>query len=91
MVEQSSSPPNHSVYLKIGRDHGRKWLKAWFPLHVKCHDHDAKNKAIIWLSSHPHHRITLFTSKLVVIVVESGLKPGFHYTLNATTTMQKTK
>ena len=28
-------------------------VKAWFPLHCKCYDHDTKKKAIIRLSSHP--------------------------------------
>ena len=35
-------------------------VKAWFPLHGKCHDHDTKTKLC-------------FDSKLVVVVVVIGL------------------
>ena len=41
-------------------------------IYSKLYDHDKKNKAIIWLSSHPLHYLLCFDIKLVVVVVEIG-------------------
>ena len=37
-----------------------------------------QNKAIIRVSSHPSRQSLCFDSKLVVVVVVIGFKPGFH-------------
>ena len=45
-VEQSFFTLIALVLIEIGRCRGRNWLKAWFPLHGKRHDHDTKIKRL---------------------------------------------
>ena len=45
-VDKSSFTLIALFWLEIGRCRGRKWLKAWFPLHDKCDNHETKTKRL---------------------------------------------